>query len=344
MFKTLNIKTVAKKAGVSVATISRVLNHPESVAAETKTHILEVMDSLDYTPNWFARGLKLNKTGAIALMVPEIIDQGYMEIAKGVEDVAKQKKYSIILCSSDEDREKELENIESFILRKIDGLIIVSSVLNKKDLAQYKKTDMPIVFIGKNKEQKGLNVVFTNYKEATIEAMNHLIEIGHKNIGMIYGSKPKSENMEKLEGYKNAIASAKFKLADSNIVVEENTFDGGYLAVSKILNQQVRPDAIFASSDNMAIGAMEKIKQLGLRIPEDIAVVGFDNLKISGYVEPKLTTVAKPMYRMGLIATRLLFDIMEESQLESEPQEILIQSRLKVRKSCGHNDRLSEIF
>jgi LacI family transcriptional regulator len=94
----------------------------------------------------------------------------------------------------------------------------------------------------------------------------------------------------------------------------------------------------------MAIGAMEKIKQLGLRIPEDIAVIGFDNLKISGYLEPKLTTVAKPMYRMGLIAARLLFDIMEENNGENEPQEILIQSKIKIRKSCGHNDRLSEIF
>lgn len=340
----MNIKAVAKKAGVSVATVSRVLNHPESVANSTKEHILEVMNSLDYTPNWFARGLKLNKTNVIALMVPEILDQGYMEIAKGVEDVAKQKKHSILLCSTEEDRAKELENIENFILRKIDGLIIVSSVLNKKDLMQFKKHKMPIVFIGRNKEQKGLNVVYTNYKEATTEAINHLIEVGHKNIGMVYGSRPKSENMEKLEGYKSAILTSKLKMMEGNIVEEENTIDGGYLAVSKILSQKNRPDAIFASSDNMAIGAMEKIKQLGLRIPEDIAVIGFDNLKISGYLEPKLTTVAKPMYRMGLIAARLLFDIMEENNGENEPQEILIQSKIKVRKSCGHNDRLSEIF
>ncbi len=340
----MNIKTVAKKAGVSVATVSRVLNHPESVAPDTKAHISDVMESLDYKPNWFARGLKLNKTGVIALMVPEILDQGYMEIAKGVEDVAKQKKYSIILCTTEEDRAKELENIEEFFLRKIDGLIIVSSVLNKKDMAQFKKNKLPIVFIGKNKEQKGVNVVFTNYKEATTEALNHLIEIGHKNIGMIVGSKPKNENAEKLEGYKSAILASKLKILETNIIEEENTIDGGYLATAKMLNQSLRPDAIFATSDNMAIGAMEKIKQIGLKIPEDIAIVGFDNLRVSAYLEPKLTTVAKPMYRMGLIATRLLFDIMEESDIENEAQEILIQSKLKVRKSCGHKDRLSEIF
>lgn len=277
-------------------------------------------------------------------MVPDILDQGYMEIAKGMEDVAKQKKQSIILCTTEENRERELENIEHFITRKIDGLIIVSSVLSKRDLAQFKKVKMPIVFIGRNKEQKGVNVVYTNYKEATIEAINHLIEIGHKNIGMIYGSKPKNENQEKLDGFKQALAAAKLKVLESNIVEEENSIDGGFLAISKMLNRSPRPDAIFASSDNMAVGAMEKIKQLGLRIPEDIAVIGFDNSRISGYVEPKLTTVAKPMYRMGLIATRLLFDIMEETKEDVEPQEILIQSKLKIRKSCGHEDRLSEIF
>ncbi len=129
---------------------------------------------------------------------------------------------------------------------------------------------------------------------------------------------------------------------------EENSIEGGYLAASKLLKLKDRPEAIFVTSDIMAIGAMEKIKQSGLGIPQDIAVVGFDNLKISGYLEPKLTTVTKPMYRMGLVAARLLFDIMEdandENPEENEPQEILIQSKLKVRKSCGHKDRVKEIF
>lgn len=341
----MNIKSVAKKAGVSVATVSRVLNHPDAVAPDTKEHILSVMESLDYTPNWFARGLKLNRTGVIALLIPDILDLGYMEIAKGVEDVAHQKKYNIMLCTTEEDRGKEKEQVENFLTRKVDGIILVSSFLKNSDLQQIKKQDVSVVLIGKNEDNTGANLVYTDYKAATSEAVKHMIEIGHKKIGMIYGTRPKLENMDKLEGFKKTLMEEGLNYRDSHIVEEENSIEGGYLAASKLLNQADRPEALFVSSDTMAIGAMEKIKQTGLRIPQDIAVVGFDNLKISGFMEPKLTTVAKPMYRMGLVAARLLFDLMEEDeQKEQEPQEILIQSKLKVRKSCGHQDRLKEIF
>ena len=114
--------------------------------------------------------------------------------------------------------------------------------------------------------------------------------------------------------------------------------------MSKLLSEGRKPEAVFVTSDYMAIGAMDKIKQMGMSVPEDIAIIGFDNLRISGYVEPKLTTVAKPMYRMGLVAARLLMDTIEEDRPDAEPQEILIQSKLKIRKSCGHDDRFSEIF
>ncbi len=339
----MNIKAVAKKAGVSVATISRVLNHPEAVAPDTREHILNVMESLNYTPNWFARGLKLNRTSVIALFIPDILDLGYMEIAKGVEDVAHQKNYNIMLCTTEEDRNKEKGYIEDFMARKVDGIILVSSSLNKNDLTQIKKQEVPVVLVGKNEGLIGENIVYTDYITATAEAVKHMIEVGHRKLGMIYGSRPKVENMDKREGFMKTITEEGLIYQPEHIVEEENSIEGGYLGASKLLNLKDRPEAIFVTSDIMAIGAMEKIKQSGLKIPQDIAVVGFDNLKISGYIEPKLTTVAKPMYRMGLIAARLLFDLMEDEG-DGEPQEILIQSKLKVRKSCGHKDRVKEIF
>lgn len=341
----MNIKAVAKKAGVSVATISRVLNHPEAVAPDTREHILSIMESLNYTPNWFARGLKLNRTSVIALFIPDILDLGYMEIAKGVEDVAHQKKYNIMLCTTEEERNKEKEYIENFIARKVDGIILVSSSLNKNDLTQIKKQDVPVVLVGKNEGLIGENIVYTDYITASAEAVKHMIEIGHRKIGMICGSRPKIENLDKVEGFRKTITVEGLSYQPEYIVEEENSIEGGYLGACKLLNLTDRPEAIFVTSDIMAIGAMEKIKQTGLKIPQDIAVVGFDNLKISGFIEPKLTTVAKPMYRMGLVAARLLFDLMEDDREEdSEPQEILIQSKLKVRKSCGHKDRVKEIF
>ncbi|HML38413.1 MAG TPA: LacI family DNA-binding transcriptional regulator [Bacillota bacterium] len=341
----MNIKAVAEKAGVSVATISRVLNHPEAVAPDTRDHILNVMESLNYTPNWFARGLKLNRTNVIALFIPDTLDLGYMEIAKGVEDVARQRKYNIILCTTEEDRNKEKEYIDTLITGKVDGIILVSSFLKKDDLLQLKKQGISVVLIGKNEALADENLVYTDYKTATIEAVRHIAEIGHRKIGMIYGSRPKAENSDKLEGFLAAVEEEKLICRPEYIVETENSIEGGLLGASQILNLADRPEAILLTSDMMAIGAMEKIKQAGFRIPQDIAIVGFDNLKISGFIEPKLTTVAKPQYRMGLVAARLLFDLMEEDRDEnSGPQEILIQSKLKVRKSCGHQDRVKEIF
>lgn len=341
----MNIKSIAKKAGVSVATVSRVLNHPDAVAPDTKEHILSIMESLDYKPNWMARGLKLNRTGAIALLIPEITDLSYMEIAKGVEDVAHQKNYNIMLCATEDDRNKEKGYIENFIARKVDGIILVSTYLKRNDLAQIKKQNISVVIIGKNEELAGENLVYTDYKAAAAEAARHLIEIGYRKIGMIHGSRPKIENTDKLEGFRNTMEEEGLSCPAERILEAENSIEGGFLAASKLLNLKDRPEAIFITSDLMAIGAMEKFKQSGLNIPQDIAVVGFDNLKISGYLEPKLTTVTKPVYRMGLVAARLLFDIMEdENQEDNEPQEILIQSKLKVRKSCGHKDRVKEIF
>ncbi len=341
----MNIKAVAEKAGVSVATVSRVLNHPETVSPKTKAHILSVMEELEYMPNWFARNLHMNKTNFIALFVPDILDPCYMELAKGVEDVAHQKKYNIMLCNTESDENKEKEYIETFISRKVDGLILVSTLLKEEDFNQIKKRGISFILIEKREFLHDIDVVYTDYKSAAEEAMEHMIEMEHNPIAMICGRKPYFENQEKLSGYKSALAKASLPCLEEYIEEEENTIEGGYLAAAKLLELKTPPKAIFATSDMMAFGAMERIKQEGFSIPKDIAVVGFDNLKVASVVEPQLTTVAKPMYRMGLMGARLLFDLMDRDEgPPMEAQEILIQSKLKVRRSCGHKDRLKEIL
>lgn len=341
----MNIKAVAEKAGVSVATVSRVLNHPEVVSPETKEHVLSVMQELDYMPNWFARNLHMNKTNFIALLIPDILDPCYMELAKGVEDVAHQKKYNIMLCNTEADVNKEKEYIETFISRKVDGLILVSTLLKEEDLQQVKKRGISFILIEKREYLHDIDVVYTDYKNASEEAMQHIIEMDHKRIGLIYGKQPKFENQEKLAGYKKALEKVGIEYLEEYVEEGDNSIEGGYLAAAKLLELKQPPSAIFATSDMMAFGAMDRIKQEGLIIPKDVAIVGFDNLKVASVVEPQLTTVAKPMYRMGLVGARLLFDLMEmEDQPPAEIQEILIQSKLKVRRSCGHKDRLKEIL
>ncbi len=340
----MNIKAVAKKANVSVTTVSRVLNHPESVSAKTREHILGVMKQMNYTPNWFARNIQSAKTGVIGLIVPDMLDPVNMEIAKGISDGAHQKSYSIMLCNTDFDLEKERSYVESFTGRRVDGLIFISSLLKKPDFQKLKKNGVPYVLVGKNHNMDNENTVYTDYKSGAEEAVTHLVEMGYERIAMILGQTPKAENLEKLEGYKVALKKGKILFEEELVVTGQNNIEGGFVATSKLLALQQPPDAIFASTDTMAFGAMEKIKQMELKIPEDIALVGFNDLKTGAVVEPKLTTVTIPMYRMGLLAARLIFDLIEEGSDVMTGQEVVLQSKLKIRKSCGNKERLREIW
>lgn len=343
----MNIKEIAKKAGVSVATVSRVLNHPETVASDTKKHILKVIEESEYTPNWFARGLNFNRTNTIGLLIPNILNPGYMEIAKGVEDVAHQKDYTVLLCNCENALEKERKYVDTLIKRRIDGIVLISSLLERDDVVNIQKQGIPMVMIGENKDvSAGVAIVRIDCQNAAFKAVRHLMENTYRDIAIIYGSTPQQENIRKLMGYRQALESEKMKENPDYIIEVENNIEGGYLAAKRLLDLKKPPRAIFASSDLLAMGAIDAMKDFETRVPEDIAIIGFDNIQMSNLIEPKLTTVAKPMHKMGVVGGRLLFDIMDskddDEQIKST--EILLQSKLKIRKSCGHKERIGEMF
>lgn len=328
-----------------MATVSRVLNHPESVASDTKERILTVIKESEYTPNWFARGLNFNKTNTIALLIPNILNPGYMEIAKGVEDVAHQKDYTTLLCNGENDVSKERRYADSLIKRRVDGIVLVSSLLEDEDVELIKKQGIPVVLIGENRNISDVSIVRIDCQGAAYKAVRHLIDIGYRDIAIIYGDTPEIENMRKLEGYRHALSEEGIPDREELILVAPNTVEGGYIAAKKLIDMEKRPRAIFASSDLLAFGVIDAMKDFGLKVPEEIAVMGFDNIRMSNLIEPKLTTVEKPMHKMGVLGARLLFDLMDSKEEEdSANREILLQSKLKIRKSCGHRERIGEIF
>ena len=334
----MNIKEVAEKAGVSITTVSRVLNNPEMVSEKTKNKVMSVMDQLNYTPNWFARHLQKSRTNVIGMLIPDTLEQSYMEITKGVEKIARQKNCSIILCSTEFDPDIEADYITTLTERSIDGLILTSPSIDQKQFSRLKNRDVPFVLIGKTKFMDEANTVCTNDDTAAEEAVDYLIQSGRKNIAIILSDHPESDNHDKLTGCRRALQKHGLILHPDNILHAENTLENGYIAFSKLL-----PDAVFIATDTMALGAIEKLNQAGLT-PEDVAVIGFDDLKVGAVIEPKLTTVTKPSYRMGMTAGRLLFDMIEEEDADDDPQTIVLQSRLKIRKSCGNKERLKEIW
>lgn len=343
----MNIKEIAKKAGVSVATVSRVMNHPDNVAPATKEKIETVMKEYGYTPNWFARGLNFNRTNAIGLLIPNILNPGYMEIAKGVEDVAHQKGYMVMLCNTENDIEKETKYIKNIIQRKIDGMVLVSTMLDNLAVKEIMEQEVPLVIIGENKQMsKDIPLVRIDCETAAYKAASHLLEIGYKDIAIIYGNTPEQEDLKKLKGYKKALAEEGVKINENYIIRVPNSIHGGYIAGKKLIDMKSRPKAIFVTSDLMAIGAIDAMKDFNINIPDDMAIVGFDNIEMASILEPKLTTVVKPLHKMGVVGARLLFDIMSGSEEENKllTKEILLQSKLKIRKSCGHKERIGEMF
>jgi LacI family transcriptional regulator len=341
-----NIREVAKEAGVSVATVSRVLNHPEFVSPATKEQVLSIMKELDFIPNNLARGLALNKTYTIALLIPNIMNPLYPEIAKGVEDVAHKHGYNLLLCNTEQNREKEQEYLNLLMNRRVDGCIITSSLLTADELAEAGKNRVPIAVIGRPRQIPGIHCVYTDYLQGGYTATAYLIGLGYSRIAHIRGPGYLSESEDKIKGYRKALGEKGLAFDERLVIDGDNEVESGYLAAKKLLRLDPRPEAIFASNDLAAIGALDALKTEGVKVPEEMALVGFDNIKMAAFVEPKLTTISIPVYRMGLMAARLLFDAMAE-RVEAkvrDTQEIDLTPKLVVRKSCGHEDRIGEIF
>lgn len=340
----MNIKQIAKTAGVSVATVSRVLNHPENVAPKTREKIQKVMKETEYKPNWFARGLNFNKTKTIGLVIPHMLNPMYMEIAKGVEDVAKQKGYVTFMCNVEKEPEIEKEYIEKLLTRKVDGIILMFSMLKEEYIKSVEEQGVPVVLIGQYGRRHEFNRVSADCRTGAENIVRQLVENGHRSIGILCGSDPKESVADMLAGYRNVLENSGIDIKDEYIRFVDNTIEGGYLGTKKMINNEA-PRALFATSDEIAYGAMDAIKDSHLKIPDDIAVAGFGNDRMSNLLEPKLTTVELPYHKMGVYGARLLLDLMEdETKNNDKPKQITLNTKLRIRKSCGHKERIGEMF
>jgi len=243
----------------------------------------------------------------------------------------------------------EKEYLDQLITRKVDGLILLYSTLNEEYASWIEEEKVPIVLIGETKARDSWDSVFVDCRAGAAEMTAHLIECGHRRIGMLCGLDPEPEAKAMLQGYKNVLKANGIKVQDNLICHVNNNIEGGYIGMKKMIgNLPKKPDAVFASSDEIAYGAMDALKEMKLRIPEDVAVAGFGNDRMSSLMEPKVTTVELPYRKMGIYGARMLFDQIEEKQAKAEkrkrPRKIQLQTKMRVRKSCGHTERIGEMF
>ncbi len=335
---------MAKAAGVSVATISRVLNHPEQVQPETKTHVLAVMESLNYRPNWFARGLNLGKTGTIALVVPNIESRRYREILAGVETVALKKQHIVMLCNTHADPESEAEYLKMVVGRQVDGLILASPLLEPYKLNALLGSDLPWVHIAPAETGLCRNLCYINYEEGAYQMTTHLIKMGQKEIKLLLDEAPLAEMRQITAGYRRAL-SEHLPMARENILTCTDDPRGGYFTAQKLLQNGTLPKAMITSSSGQASGVLKVLLDEAIPVPERMALACLSDSATCSILEPPLTALEAPCKRLGMVAARMLFDNIEDSgEDDYGPQEVILQPKLKIRRSCGNKKPIYELF
>ncbi|AHV97653.1 LacI family DNA-binding transcriptional regulator [Paenibacillus sabinae] len=310
------IRDVAKLSGVSVATISRVINKNGYVTPETEIKVINAINQLNYSPNAVARGLARKKTNTIALVLPDITNPFFSELARAVEDAAKHYGYTLNLCNSDNEESKEKAYFDILKDRYVDGIIIAS------DTSAYrrhylKNSKIPLVTIDQTpRNESSVIVTSKNIKGAKL-AVRHLFEIGCKKIAHIYGPLEYKPSLDRLRGYEQAVKSQEWY--SSSLTVQGNfKIESGIEAVKTLLERHPDIDGIFAGNDLMAIGALKGLLKMGKKVPEDVAICGFDNINLTEIMEPEITTVAQSIYGMGTLAVELLMKKIGESPVEAD--------------------------
>jgi LacI family transcriptional regulator, repressor for deo operon, udp, cdd, tsx, nupC, and nupG len=326
-----NIQQVAKQAGVSVATVSRVLNRQNTVSAKTKMRVEEAIKKLNYEPSLLGRNLRTSESRLLLILIPTISNPFYLEIIKGIEQVAISQNYNILLCETDSNPKKE--NIYFDLVRKkmADGIISMDPAVNVETLKKLAE-NYAIIQCSEYEECTGIPYVTIDNEEASYRAVKHLIQIGHKKIALMNSDEKYLFARQRKMGYKRALEENGITLKNEYIIPTQRLgFENGQQAMKKILNLQDRPTALFAVSDLLAIGALKEINAAGLHVPNDIAVVGFDKIDFSNMTNPTLTTIAQPMKRMGSVAARMLIEKIKGEEVES----IILDHELVIRESTS---------
>ena len=332
--KVPTIKEIAKIARVSPMTVSRAINNSPSIKEETRQKILEIADDLGYMPNRIARSLVSKKSDLISLIVADISNQFFAEMARGIEDKAREKGYNVIFSSTDDDS----KNLESSVrlMREVgvDGFIIAAVSLEEPIVDELVDQHFPVVLINRKVKKNNVNyVVVDNHKGAYL-AVEHLINTGYRNIGIITGKASVSTGTERFEGYRKALQDHGLKLNKDHVSPGAFTKEHGEKAALKMLTLKNRPQAIFAASDHIALGVMNAAGRCGLNIPDDLALVGFDDTDFSANDKIKLTTVSQRKYEMGERGVQILIDLIKRQQPDYI-NKVVLEPRLIVRESCG---------
>jgi LacI family transcriptional regulator len=334
----MNLEDIARKAGVSRSTVSRVINDDPKVSAKTRAHVWEVIRRENFTPNPAARALVTRRTEIIGIVIPTVeniffTDNNYFtQILAGASQMARQNDYAMLLWLGEltEDEERLRQSVSNN--RLVDGVITASLTHDHPLFKRLLSLNTPLVMIDRPLEHDDkISYVSVDNVRAAELATNHLIRLGRRRIAHITGNLSIADAQDRLQGYKNALTQAGLPVDPELIVPAFFSRQSGYDAMRQLLPRQ--PDAIFAAGDTIAVGALQAAHEAGIRVPHDLAVVGFDDVDVAAQAFPPLTTVRQPVQGKGAAAARLLIDLIQ-GRVQA-PQHILLETELVIRQSCG---------
>ncbi|SEO53385.1 LacI family DNA-binding transcriptional regulator [Paenibacillus sp. OV219] len=327
------IKDVARLAGVSVTTVSRVLNGEKYVKDDLKQRVYVAIEELGYAPSQIARSLVRNKTNLIGVIVPDITSSFYATILSSIEEAASANDYNLLVCNISENIDKEHKYLNVFQEMRVEGIIIMHEKINEDIRNLIQKMKIPVIFSSvKPMEQEFVSVIVDDYK-AAYDATNYLIGLGHESIGFIGGDmRDITSGQNRYSGYRNALTNSGIKIIHEHIRFGDYKVKSGYEQMKALLRVKQPLTAVFAVSDDMAVGAMNCIRDNGLRVPEDISVMGFDGSQLTELTRPTLTSMEQPIHEMGKVTMRVLLSQVETGEVPTS--DIILEHRLVARDSC----------
>lgn len=325
---------IAREAGVSLGTVSHVMNGTAIVREPLRQRVLNAVKNLGYEPNELSRGLRLNKTSIIGMIIPDITNPFFPAVVRGVEDVAYKNSYRLVLCNTDNDSSKEityLSQLKSFLPA---GILLIPSM---GSTVATNSSGPPVVCVDRRPQGWKGDMVTVANREGAYKAARHLIDMGHRQIGLIAGPSYLTNAQDRLLGFTQALNDAQIPIAPEYI--QEALFDRatGYSSAMRLLQMLPRPTAIFTTNDLMAMGALLAVRESKLSCPKDVSIISFDGLEQTELTDPPLTTVYQPGYQLGYTAARLLLERIDASKQPAK--EIVLETTLRVRNSVANLNR-----
>lgn len=331
----MNLEEVARLSGFSRSTVSRVINNDPNVSTTTREKVLTIVKQVNFQPNSVARSLAAGRTRILGLIIPrgvsELFTDPYFPTQiQGVASACNSHDHSVMLWVAEPEYERR--KMSQFIHNHLmDGVIVSSMLMDDPVVKSLIDSSLPFVLIGRHPSDPAVSYVDVDNRSSSRDAVLHLLRLGRRRIGLVAGPQTMISGYDRQQGYFDGLRSRGLQVNNDLVSEGDYTETGGYMAAQRLIPH--KPDAIFASSDAMALGALRALRDAGLRVPEDVAVVGFDDMPFSSRTEPPLTTIRQPVYRMGVTAVEILLDLIDNP--DSTPRRIVLPTELVIRSTCG---------